>query len=128
MRCLYLYWKIVGQKVTKAILSNLNSGKILNSVNHTFITLILKVQNPMKVIEFHPISLCNVSYKLISIVLANRLKKSFLQLYRNLKEPLSQEDSSQILFCTTKNTICRGGFFRGSLLNRLYRQLLRRFS
>jgi hypothetical protein len=29
---------------------------------------------------------------------------------------------------TTKNTICRGGFFRGGLLNRLYRQLLRQFS
>ena len=29
---------------------------------------------------------------------------------------------------TTENTTCRGGFFGGSLLNRLYRQLLRRFS
>ena len=44
-------------------------------LNLTHIALIPKVKNPTCVIEFQPISLCNVLYKLIAMVLANRLKK-----------------------------------------------------
>ena len=43
-------------------------------INHTFIALIPKVNNPEKVSNFRPISLYNVIYKIISKVIANRLK------------------------------------------------------
>ena len=56
------------------MLSCLNSGTLLKSINHTFITLIPKVNNPENVSEFRPISLCNVIYKIISKVIANHLK------------------------------------------------------
>lgn len=69
------FWDSIGSDVTNAVLSCLNSGKIPQSINHTYITLIPKVQTPTNVTEFRPISLCNVIYKLISKVLANRLKK-----------------------------------------------------
>ena len=68
------YWHVVGQDVTNVVLSYLNSGCLLKSINHTFITLIPKVKNLEKLTEFRPISLCNVIYKLVSKVLANRLK------------------------------------------------------
>ena len=68
------YWHLIGKDVTTVVLTCLNSGKFLKAINHTYITLIPKVQNPEEVVEFRPISLCNVIYKIISKVLANRLK------------------------------------------------------
>ena len=68
------FWQHIGPKVTNAFLSCLNSGTLLKSINHTFITLIPKLSNPENVSEFRPISLCNVIYKIISKVIANRLK------------------------------------------------------
>ena len=68
------YWMDVGMDVTQAVLSSLNSRSVLKSINHTFITLIPKVHNLEKVTNFRPISLCNVIYKTIIKVLANRLK------------------------------------------------------
>lgn len=44
------------------------------SINGTFITLVPKKQNPCKGSDFRPISLCNVIYKILSKVMANRMK------------------------------------------------------
>ena len=55
-------------------MSSLNSRSVLKSINHTFVTLIPKVHNLEKVTDFRPISLYNVICKIISKVLANRLK------------------------------------------------------
>ena len=68
------FWPDIGRDVSEAVLSCLNSGTILKSINHTFITLIPKVKNPETVAQFRPISLCNVIYKILSKVIANRLK------------------------------------------------------
>ena len=68
------YWIDVGMDITQAMLSCLNSGSIIKSINHTFITLIPKVNNPERVSDFRPISLCNVIYKIVSKVIANCFK------------------------------------------------------
>ena len=44
-------------------------------LNETYICLIPKVKSPQKIIEFRHISLCNMLYKIIYKVLANRLKR-----------------------------------------------------
>jgi hypothetical protein len=67
-------WPVIGEDVTRGVLSCLNSGKLIRSINHTNITLIPKVKSPEKVTDYRPISLCNVLYKIISKVVANRLK------------------------------------------------------
>ena len=64
----------MGEDVIEAVLSCLTSGVIPPSINRTFITLIPKVKSPTKVSEYRPISLCNIIYKLVSKVIANRLK------------------------------------------------------
>ena len=57
------FWPTVGEDVTEAVLTCLNSGTIPPSINRTFITLIPKVKIPVKVSEFRPIALCNTLYK-----------------------------------------------------------------
>ena len=56
----------------------LNNNLPISEINKTNISLILKKNNPTNMIEFRPISLCNVIYKLISKTLANRLKTFLL--------------------------------------------------
>ena len=69
------FWHIVGEDVTAVVLQALSLGIVPKSINTTFITLIPKIKNPKKVSDFRAISLCNVIYKLIAKVVANRLKK-----------------------------------------------------
>lgn len=45
------------------------------SLNDINIALIPKVDNPLTMKDMWPISLCNVLYKILAKVLANRLKK-----------------------------------------------------
>jgi len=47
---------------------------LLKEQNNTFIALIQKRLGPFSVTHFRPISLCNIIYKIISKILANRFK------------------------------------------------------
>jgi ribonuclease HI/exonuclease III len=67
-------WEVVKGEVCEAISSFFHMGCFEKEVNRTHIVLIPKIRNPSKVTDFRPISLCNVLYKILSKVLANRLK------------------------------------------------------
>ncbi|XP_050222264.1 uncharacterized protein LOC126672356 [Mercurialis annua] len=69
------FWNVVGRDVTDLVLKFLESGIMPPNLNHTFITLIPKIKAPETMKNLHTISLCNVVYKLISKVLANRMTK-----------------------------------------------------
>ena len=60
--------------VTNMALNVLNHNILIPKLNKTNISLIPKINNPKRMTDFHPISLCNVVYKLISKILANHLK------------------------------------------------------
>lgn len=47
---------------------------MIKPFNHTFVTLIPKKEKPKAIKNFHPISLCDVVYKIIMKILSNRLR------------------------------------------------------
>ena len=56
------------------VLNVLQGGNIPEGWNDTIMVLIPKVKNPEKLKDLRSISLCNIVYKLVSKVIANRLK------------------------------------------------------
>ena len=54
-----------------------SQGKFRKSFNATFVYLILKKAGVVEINDFHPINLVGRVYKIISKVLANRLKWEF---------------------------------------------------
>lgn len=69
------FWDLVGDETCNMVLNYLNGGSMPDDLNHTYVVLIPKVRKPVDMKDLRPISLCNVSYKLISKVLENRLKR-----------------------------------------------------
>ena len=69
------FWNTCGAVVTTTVLEFHNHGMSPPNFNETHIVLILKIKEPKIVYDFRPISLCNVTYKIASKAIANRLKK-----------------------------------------------------
>nr|GEY00043.1 hypothetical protein [Tanacetum cinerariifolium] len=67
-------WDIMGGEVTIAIRDFFSNGKLLKELNHTIISLIPKVSTPTKINDYRPIYCCNVLFKCISKIIANRIK------------------------------------------------------
>eukprot|EP00253_Pinus_taeda_P014609 PITA_14609 len=62
------------EEVWEVVEDSRRSRTILKSLNSTFLALIPKVEEAKTPDKFRPIALCNVIYKIISKVIANRLK------------------------------------------------------
>ncbi|CAM8982264.1 unnamed protein product [Rhodiola kirilowii] len=68
------FWELVQYDVCEEVLKFLNEGELDQSMNETLIILVPKIKCACTVGEFRPISLYNVIMKIITKVLANRLK------------------------------------------------------
>jgi hypothetical protein len=69
------FFDLLGDDLLRVVEEVRTSGKVMGSFNSTFISLIPKVDKLGTFDDFRPISLCNYIYKIISKVLAVRLKK-----------------------------------------------------
>lgn len=68
------FWNIVGEDIIRMASSFLTSGHLLKELNKSTIVLIPKGEEQISCKDFRPISLCNVTYKIISKILTNRLQ------------------------------------------------------
>lgn len=67
-------WAITKDQVIAGVKEFFRTGVMLVGVKNTSIVLIPKVDNPVKLTDFRPISLCNVLYKVVAKCLVNRLR------------------------------------------------------
>ena len=68
------FWVYCKADIMEEIERFFNSGELDQQHNHTNLCLIPKIYPPTGMKDFRPIALCNVSYKIISKIVVNRLK------------------------------------------------------
>ncbi|KAK2360556.1 hypothetical protein QL285_085815 [Trifolium repens] len=81
------FWNICGDDIFDAVKDWLGRGYFPSTLNETNICFIPKCYSPSSMKDFRPISLCNVLYKVVSKLLANKLK-------RVLDKYISEEQSA----------------------------------
>jgi len=71
-------WPLIVKDLIDPVQYFFRSGKLIKEVNATIITLVPKNLNPSLMGDFRSISYCNVVYKCITKILANRLLPCFI--------------------------------------------------
>ncbi|KAF8089111.1 hypothetical protein N665_0518s0036 [Sinapis alba] len=72
-------WSIIAKDFTTAVQSLFSKGFLPKSLNATILALIPKKDSVQEMRDYMPISCCNVLYKVISKIIANRLKGTLPQ-------------------------------------------------
>lgn len=67
-------WHSIGRSVFNLIAECFANPSKIRDLNQTLITLIPNCDDPSRVSQLRPIALCNVSYKIISKIIVQRLK------------------------------------------------------
>lgn len=69
------FWNDINPAIIREVKSFFAEGYLDQTHSHTNLCLLAKVDPPPTMSDFRPIALCNVSYKIISKILVNKLKK-----------------------------------------------------
>lgn len=79
------FWSILGHEVYKFCTNWLRDTNFPGELNNTNVVLIPKKENAASMKDLRPITLCNVLYKILAKILANRLPLLlFLKISRHL--------------------------------------------
>ena len=68
------FFHILGVDLLNMIEETRVSGVVTGSLNATLLTLIPKVDKPMVYLDYRPISLSNLVYKIVAKIISNRIK------------------------------------------------------
>ena len=106
-------WPIIGNDFTAVVQSFFATGFLPKDINSTILALIPKKDEAIRMGDYRPISCCNVLYKVISKILANRLKKilpKFISTNQSafVKDRLLMENvllASELVKCYHKPTV-----------------------
>lgn len=67
-------WSVVGDSLEAMVQKGFNDRCVESFLNKTLLVLVPKVLDPELVMQFHSISLCTITYKVLTKVIVNRLK------------------------------------------------------
>jgi len=68
------FFELLGVEILEAVEESKILGSVCGGLNSTFIALIAKSENPLSFVDYQPILICNMLYKLITKIIADRLK------------------------------------------------------
>jgi hypothetical protein len=68
------FWDTIKKYLKRMLNNTLKKKKVGGATNSTFLALIPKESNPSNFSRFRPISLCNSTYKILTKIIANKLK------------------------------------------------------
>ena len=68
------FWEIIKFDLLEVVQESYQNKQMLKSLNATFLALIPKVDGANNLDQFRPIALCNVTYKIITKLIFERLK------------------------------------------------------
>lgn len=84
----HAFWDNIKKEVWELVDESRSMHWVLPSLNTTFIALVPKVEDSNTPNKYRPIALCNVIYKLISKVMANRIKPLLLSSFRQSRQAM----------------------------------------
>lgn len=98
-------WEITKGKIISSIQHIFHTGEILVSWGDTLLCLIPKLENAYKASHFRPLGLCNTHYKILTKILANRIKPYLPSLISPFQEAFIPRRHSTDLFMIAHETM-----------------------
>jgi hypothetical protein len=74
--CFYDFYDLVGVDILEMVEESMKKGRVFGALNATFLSLIPKSDNPGSFRDFRPTTLCNLVYKIITKIIAKRIKST----------------------------------------------------